>query len=318
MAHVLDDFIFLNLSKKVCKADLEKFKMLCDDIGIPLAIDKTFDPEQIMEFLGILLNTLLMEASLPIDKIKKCRNEIMKLLAKNIRKVRVKQLQSIIGLLNFACRVVSPGRAFLRRLIDITCGVRSNFHRVRITNGVREDLKMWLTFLTSFNGTCMFVQPKWLTGENVEMFSDSCRTGFGAICGSEWFSGRFPPEIRLNITILELFPILLAVMIFKQKFAGRRVIVNTDNMDLLSVISKKTSREPNMMPLVRELVLQTMSHNCVLKPVHIKGKDNGICDALSRSQFQRFRVLAPHMDVEPVRIPKHLLPSQLLARLMKK
>ena len=39
-------------------------------------------------------------------------------------KVTLRELQSIIGLLNFTCSVVLPGRAFLRRLIDLSRGIQ--------------------------------------------------------------------------------------------------------------------------------------------------------------------------------------------------
>ena len=39
------------------------------------------------------------------------------------KKVTLKEVQSLNGLLNFACSVIRPGRAFLRRLIDLTVGV---------------------------------------------------------------------------------------------------------------------------------------------------------------------------------------------------
>jgi hypothetical protein len=32
-------------------------------------------------------------------------------------------MQSLVGTLNFACTVVQPGRAFLRRMINLTCTV---------------------------------------------------------------------------------------------------------------------------------------------------------------------------------------------------
>ena len=63
-----------------------------------------------------------MESRLPVDKL-----ERLKLLldsTSNRKKICLRDLQSLIGLLNFACLVVSPGHAFLRRLIDLTCNVK--------------------------------------------------------------------------------------------------------------------------------------------------------------------------------------------------
>ena len=62
-----------------------------------------------------------MEARLPDDKLEKARSLLLAFQSK--QKVTLKELQSLIGVLNFACSVVVPGRAFLRRLIDLTMGV---------------------------------------------------------------------------------------------------------------------------------------------------------------------------------------------------
>jgi hypothetical protein len=59
-----------------------------------------------------------MECRLPSDKIQKTNNLLYKVQHK--KKISLRKLQSLIGLLNFACLVVCPGRAFLRRLIDHT------------------------------------------------------------------------------------------------------------------------------------------------------------------------------------------------------
>ena len=72
------------------------------------------------------------------------------------RKTTLKELQSLIGLLNFTCSVVLPGRAFLRRLIDLTKGVRLTHHRIRVTEACRRDLQVWLQFLRDFNGRTFF------------------------------------------------------------------------------------------------------------------------------------------------------------------
>jgi hypothetical protein len=45
----------------------------------------------------------------------------------------------------------------------------------------------------------------------------------------------------------------------------------------------------------------------MFKTKHISGINNGIADALSRYDFQRFRLLAPAADELPATVPTHLL-----------
>ena len=54
------------------------------------------------------------------------------------KKISLRQLQSLIGLLNFACQVVAPGRAFCRRLIDAS--VKKPHHKIRVSQAMREDI----------------------------------------------------------------------------------------------------------------------------------------------------------------------------------
>ncbi len=61
---------------------------------------------------------------------------------KHRRKTSLRELQSVIGFLNFACSVVVPARAYLRRMIDLTRGVQKPHHRIRLNNGVRADIQM--------------------------------------------------------------------------------------------------------------------------------------------------------------------------------
>lgn len=61
-------------------------------------------------------------------------------------------MQSLIGVLNFACSVIQPGRAFLRRLINLTMHVSSSQTHIFLTDETKKDMKMWQKFLISFNG----------------------------------------------------------------------------------------------------------------------------------------------------------------------
>ena len=119
----------------------------------------------------------------------------------------------ITGLLNFACSVIKPGRAFLRRLVDLTVGIRSPHHLIRLTKEVKEDLKVWLSFLAEFNGRSFFIEDAWQNSSKLSLYTDaSGALGFGTIFGSRWCYGKWPPDWAYrNIAILEFYPIVLKV-----------------------------------------------------------------------------------------------------------
>jgi len=53
--------------------------------------------------------------------------------------------------------VIQLGRASLRRLIDLTIGIKSPFHKIRINQEIKKDLDLWLKFLNEFNGKSFFL-----------------------------------------------------------------------------------------------------------------------------------------------------------------
>ena len=110
------------------------FLSLCSYLGIPIAREKTFGPLTTLSFAGIELDSIQMDARLPSDKLSKCIELIEAFLKR--KKVTLRELQSLIGLLNFACSVVRPGRAFLRRLIDLTIGIHSGHFMIRLSKKI--------------------------------------------------------------------------------------------------------------------------------------------------------------------------------------
>ena len=91
-----------------------------------------------------------MEARLPDDKLSRLRSLVSSWQTKTC--CRLQDLQSLIGSLHFACKVVAPGRPFLRRMIALTCGVSKPTSVIRLGKELRKDLGMWALFLTSWNG----------------------------------------------------------------------------------------------------------------------------------------------------------------------
>ena len=99
-------------------------------------------------------------------------------------------MQSLIGLFNFTCSVITPGRAFLRRMVDLTKGPQRPHHHIRLTKDVKQDIALWFRFLDHFNGKSFFLDDKWLTSPNLDMYTDAAGSlGYGAIFGKRWLYG---------------------------------------------------------------------------------------------------------------------------------
>lgn len=309
--HILDDFLLMSVTLDAGNQARQSFEQMAQRIGIPLAPEKTEGPTTCLTFAGIELDTVCMEARLPADKRLKAIQQIQELLPK--KRVTLKELQSIIGFLNFCCKVVIPGRAFLRRLMNLTIGLSKPSHHVRLNAEAKADLKAWLLFLDSFNGKAMFLDDAWLLASDLHLYTDASGTlGYGAFLDTEWFYGAWPDVwVSYNITLLELFPIMAALSLWGEQLANKRILLHTDNMALVHILNTQTSREGKIMMLVRKLVVTCMRHNIHFKAQHVPGICNQLADALSRQQVERFKELAPGAQPLPTQLPPHLQPSNL-------
>lgn len=92
----------------------------------------------VITFLSIVLFSGAIECQLPMDKLEALKAEITGMLS--LRKVKLWTLQSLLGKLNFVCRILPMGRVFFRWLSASTAGIRSPKHFVRLVKAHREDL----------------------------------------------------------------------------------------------------------------------------------------------------------------------------------
>ncbi len=102
-------------------------------INIPIAKGKTQGPSQVIEFMGILLDTIKMQARLPQDNVNRLQTTLEQF--QHRRSCTLKELQSLIGTLNFACGVVPPGRSSLQRMIDLKRNVQKPHHHIKLSSG---------------------------------------------------------------------------------------------------------------------------------------------------------------------------------------
>ena len=101
--HYLDDFITFLSSNVVSTSYEDYFDFLCKTLGISNN-EKKKRRGPVVVFLGIELDSLLIEARLLADKLDKAKLWITRMLSHDV--IEYDDLQSLMGFLSFAAKVV--------------------------------------------------------------------------------------------------------------------------------------------------------------------------------------------------------------------
>ena len=141
LLHYLDDFLTAGPpGSPVCQQNLDSMLQLCHCINAPIKLEKVVSPTTQITFLGIVIDTSSMTASISEERKSAILTELQSFTDSKKRKRTKRQLLSLIGKLSFACKVVPAGRIFLRRLLDLSMTVQLLHHRLPITQESRRDL----------------------------------------------------------------------------------------------------------------------------------------------------------------------------------
>lgn len=142
------------------------------------------------------------------------------------------------------------------------------------------------------------------------MYTDSAggsSGGYGIYFGGKWAQGNWPSTwvdagLTRDLTFLELFPVVAALITWEKQFQNKKLLFHIDNQAVVQIINTKTSKSDKVMKLVRHMVLTNLCNNTLIKAVYIASESNKVADSLSRSQWGKFRRLAPEADQWPTKI----------------
>ena len=307
--HYLDDFITMGPpASQTCRRNLDIILHACEDLGVPLAMEKLEGPSTCLIFLGIEIDTTTGTLHLPESKFTRLRQVLESWSGRKACTRR--ELESLVGLLHHASCVIHPGRSFLRRMIDLLRLPRRHHHQLRLNKQFRADLRWWLTFASHWNGRALFPLTR---PARFEVTSDaSGHWGCGAWFQSSWFQFKWPEEsLHHHITFKELMAVLLACAVWGSAWHGSRVSCRCDNQAAVQTIASRSCRDPSLMHLLRCLFFLEAHYQFELVATHLPGVENSLADDLSRNRLPSFRSKAPSADILPTPLPLQL-PSLLL------
>ncbi|XP_058842486.1 uncharacterized protein LOC131697467 [Acipenser ruthenus] len=308
LLHLMDDFLLISPPLDPPAQAINQLKTLFSLVGVPLSQEKTIGPVNSLEFLGITLNTVKFEASLPPAKLQRLLSLINSFQISSFIKKR--DLLSLLGHFNFAIRIIPQGRTFISRLLALSSTVRNMNSHVKISADARKDIKMWINLLTNWNGLSLFYDDFISAPHDLALFTDASSIGFGGFLAPEWFSSTWPSEIQFlppqekSTALLEIYPIVVGAVLWGHQWSRKSILFFSDNKPTVHIINKGRSSSPLIMRLLRRLIWSFVSLNFLIQARHLPGIHNNAADALSRLQVSKFRQLVPSASPSPLQIPQ--------------
>ena len=285
----VDDFVGADMKSRIYQSHLV-FLWLLRDIGTQRSEKKSVPPVQIVEFIGTLFNAIYFTMGItPVRKI-----EIMQELSKwKFKWVTTRrELESLVGKLQFISNCVRPGCLFVSRLLEELKEMKRGGSYI-LNNQARKDIQWWYEFKTQYEGTSI----KWLLEvEQVdsEFAVDASLIAAGGVSGNDFFRITFPDHLKnkCKITHYELWAVLIAVKLWSHKFTGKLIKVHSDNEAVATIINSGRSKDLYLQAQLRELMWWAAKGQFRLKSVHLSGQLNRLPDILSRWYE------GPHMQKE--------------------
>ena len=315
VSHVryLDDFLLVATTSHRAWACAHAAANLFVLFGLALSLEKVEGPAQVIEFLGIVLDSVGEVLAISEGR----RRELVGLLEAFSRRQSssVRRLQSLQGKLAFAATVLPGARPFLRRIIDMSSGHGGNR---KLSAEFRMEVRYWLGHVLSWNGRARWRAP---TAEPWVFASDASTSGFAytlercppaALQGLE--QGFGPGTVRAGVWSAangdavrqstsaeiqwgEFFSPLAAVLEYGVRLENQHLLFVIDNNSDVAVINRMRSREPRVAALLRAMVDASVKYNFTFAALHRPGEANVLMDWASRPDLHRFATVAPAWGV---------------------
>ena len=282
----IDDILILLESEAESWAHTDTVLDLLLHLGFAISWEKCrLHPTKCLEFLGVLVNSLTMEFSLPEVKVRSIQERCQELLSEPTSSVR--ELASLIGKMNATVAAVLPAPLYYRRLQFLKNRLLQSGHGRRVYNQTvtldveaRQDLQWWVDHLATWNG-----RPVTATAPDLTLQTDASNEGWGVQCGETRTGGRWlPKERQMHINAKELQAAFLAVKCVARSLSRATICLKLDNRTAVAYINRRGGTAPSrdLQRIARQLWEWCMVRRLILQAEYLPGAMNVAADFESR------------------------------------
>ena len=255
---------------------------LLKNLGFVINYKKSIlTPTQIIEFLGVLIDSLKMTMSIPLKKANKlkalCQHTLM------VKTITVKELSSVIGKLNATSPAFTHAQLQIRYLQRALIKAETTTYKdkVYLNKKARLELKWWLKNIHLMNGKPITINPPDMT-----IASDAAKTGgWGAECHGQETGGPWNrEEMDLHINELEGLAAKNAILTFTKLVKPSVLHLKIDNMTALKYLAKMGGTQNEyLIDIAKEVHTYLASKKITLTLEYIPSKLNIRPDWQSRN-----------------------------------
>lgn len=277
----LDDIWITGNSFSSCLNSVKTVANILESLGFVINMEKSnFTPTQNCKFLGLQLNSRKMTLELPTEK----RIKIYE-LTKNISSkstIKIREFAQFVGTLTAACPAVSYGwlytKQFEREKYLALEKYQSYDAKMRISSSLQEDFKWWERIINYADNAIQ------LNHFQLEIFSDSSLSGWGAFCNGETVSGFWTQsDMKNHINYLELLAAFMALKCFCKFMTNSEILLRIDNTTAISYINRMGGIQfPHLNKITRDIWQWCEDRKIFIFASYIKSRDNTEADRASR------------------------------------
>ena len=286
----IDDYVGVAVPS-VVSASYAALLQLMSDLGLTVSQKKLVAPATQVTCLGVMIDSVNGTIAIPPEKLQQINKNVHDWLGKSV--VSKRQLQSLLGLLLYIHKCVKPARIFLNRMLELLRSSHST-QRITLTSDFKRDLNWFATFLPKYNGVSLYDHRP----IDMALHLDACLTGFGGRCGQFVYHLPITRGFRnWNIVHLEMVNILLAMRLFANIWAAKKIQINCDNEAVVTVLTTGKTRDAFLAACARNIWYVTAIHDIEVQYKHVSGVNNQVADILSRWQGSPAQIEFLHTQV---------------------
>lgn len=289
----IDDCIFLATSESELIDNVRYALQLFDELGLTVQVKKSvLVPTQVVEFLGIVLDSVSMSATLPPRRKERIKSQGAVLLQGD---PSIHDLASFVGLAVASEPAVNL--APLRyKYLEIVKNENLVIHKgdysalITLDGHAKDMVSWWIHNVDSQSRSLLFCPPQ------LELQTDASLTGWGAVFGGTRTGGHWAQEELDHINCLELKAILLGLKSLCSHCRQTHIRLKSDNTTAVACLDRKGSKTLSLNSLVEDIFEWALSRGITLSAEYVRGVENVEADQESRiKNFDTEWMLKPHI-----------------------